>query len=114
MKCARHLSSYAFYAIVHEWVASSKFSELKGSSSYRIGPSELQVVMYFGDSASDVTGISGLNSVSEGKSTLFKTCRGPTPIHPSWYELPLGTFRSGNLSVHQAVMKNTIQALQSA
>ena len=30
---------------------------------------------------------------------VLKAYRGPLLIHPSWYELPLGTFRSGGLSV---------------
>ena len=31
---------------------------------------------------------------------MFKTYRGPIPIHPRRYELPLGTCRSGDLNVY--------------
>ena len=50
------------------------------------------------DVASNVTGISGVYSVGKDKSMMFKTYRGLLPIHPRWYELPLGTGRSGDLS----------------
>ena len=51
------------------------------------------------DDTSDVTGISGLNSVSEDESTMFKKYRGLLPIKPRWYESPSGTCRSDDLSV---------------
>ena len=51
------------------------------------------------DGASDMTGVSGLNNVGEDKSTMFRTYRGPLPVHTRWYELPFGTCHSGDLSV---------------
>ena len=72
---------------------------MSGSSSSEIGPSASQVISSIGDVASDMTDVSGLKSVGEDKSTMFKTYRGPLPIYLSWYELPFGTFRSGDLSV---------------
>ena len=52
-----------------------------------------------GDSASDVTGVSSLNSVGEDKAVMFETYIDPLLIYPCWYELLLGTFRSRDQSV---------------
>ena len=52
-----------------------------------------------GDGASDVTGVSGVNSIGEDKSVMFKAYLVPLYIHPCWHEFPLGTFRSGDLRV---------------
>ena len=69
---------------------------LSGSSSSETGPSVSQVMSSL---ASEVSGFSGESSVGENKSIMFKTYRGPLPMHPRWYELPLGTCRSCDLSV---------------
>ena len=52
-----------------------------------------------GDSASDVTGVSRLNSVGEDKSTLCKMYRSLLPIHPCWHELLSSTCRSVDLNL---------------
>ena len=52
-----------------------------------------------GDGASDVAGVSGVNSVGDDKSMMFIAYDDPLPIHLRKYELPLGTCRTGDLSV---------------
>ena len=49
--------------------------------------------------ASEMNGVSAVSSVGEDKSIMLKTYRGPLPFHLRWYELPLGTFRSSDLSM---------------
>ena len=76
-----------------------RYVDESGSTSCGIGLSSSQVAVPVGDNTSNVTGISSFNSVGEDKSIMFKTYRGPLPIHPRRYVLPLGTFRSGDLNV---------------
>ena len=78
---------------------SSKLRRLSGSSSSGIGLSASQVILSIRDGVSDMTGVSGLNSVGEGKSKMFKAYRAPLPAPLRWYEFPLGTCRSGHLSI---------------
>ena len=78
--------------------ASDNFRRMSGLSSSGIFPLAAHVVSSIGDVASGVTGVSGLNSVGEDRTTMFKTYRGPLPIHLRWYELHSGTCRSGDLS----------------
>ena len=96
MECDEHVMSPAHYVTICECATYKVVLRLSGSSSSEICLSVSQVISSI---ASEVTGGSGINSVSEDKLMVFKTCRGPLPIYPRWYELPLGTFRSGNLSV---------------
>ena len=98
MECAGHVMSHAPYIGICECATSSKLRRLSGSSLSEIGPLASQVMSSI-DVASDVTGISGVNSVGEDNSMMFKTYRGPLPIQLHWYELPLDTCRSGNLGV---------------
>ena len=88
--------SHTPYVGICECAASKKVRLLPGSSSSEIGPSLSQVISSI---ASEVTGVLGMNNVGEGKSMKLKTYRGPLPIHLRWYELPLGTYRSCDLSV---------------
>ena len=46
-----------------------------------------------------MTGVSGLNSVEEDKTMMFKTYSGPLSIHPYWSELPSGACCSADLIV---------------
>ena len=43
-------------------------------------------------------GMQGFNTVGEDTPTMFSEYKGPLPIHPRGYELPLGICRSGSLS----------------
>ena len=86
MKFVGYVASNVPYFDVCECTASGKLRRLSRSSSFDIDPS-------------DVTGVSGLKNVGNDKSTILKIYSGPLPIHPRWYELPLGTCRSGDLSV---------------
>ena len=72
--------SHAPYVGICECTASKRMHRLLGSSSSEIGPSVSQVMLSI---ASEVTGISGVNSIGEDKSMIFKTYRGPMPIHPA-------------------------------
>ena len=54
-----------------ECTESGKLRRLSGSSLSGIGPSASQVVLFIGDGASDVIGLSGLNNVGEDKTTMF-------------------------------------------
>ena len=69
---------------------------LSGLSSSEIGPSVSQVMPSI---VSEVTGVSDVDSVGEDKSMMFKAYRGPLPNLSRWYELPIGTCRSGDLSL---------------
>ena len=99
MECTGHAMSHAPYVSICECAAPKKVRRTSGSTAYDVGLSASQVVMSVGDSTSNVTGISSLNSVCEDKSLVFKTYRGPLPIHPRLYEFPLGSCRSGDLNV---------------
>ena len=96
MNCVDHVISHAHYVGIYEFAASKIGHRLSGSSSSKIGPSLSQGMLSI---ASEVIGFSGGISVGEDKSTMFKTHCGPLLIHPRWYELPLGTWRSCDLSV---------------
>ena len=96
MECAGHVMSHAPYVGICECVASKKVRRLSGSLSSEIRPSVSNVMSFI---VSDVTVVSGVNSVGEEKSMKFKTYRGPLLIHLSWYELPLGTCQSIDLTV---------------
>ena len=48
---------------------------------------------------SEMTGVSGVKSVGEDKSMMFKAYRGPLPNHPRWYELPSISCRNDDLGV---------------
>ena len=99
MDSAGRVISHAPYVGICKFAASGRLRRFSGSSSTGIGPSASQIVSSVGDDASDVTGVSGLNSIGEDKSMMLKTCNGPMPIHQRWYEFPSGTCRSGDLSV---------------
>ena len=79
MECFGHVMSLASYVGVCKCAASKKIRRLSGSLSFEIGPSVLQVMSYI---ASEVTGVSGVNSIGEEKSMMFKAYRAPLPIHP--------------------------------
>ena len=64
--------------------ASSKLQRLSGSSSSGIGPLASLVMTSIGDGASEVTGISGVNSVGEDKLMMSKVYRAPLPDQPRW------------------------------
>ena len=46
-----------------------------------------------------MAGISGFNGVGEDKSRMFRRYCSPQPIHPRWYEFPLGICCRGDLNV---------------
>ena len=77
---------------------SKKLHRLSGSSPSEIGLLASQLMSSI-DVTSYVTGGSGVNSVGEDKSMMFKAYRGPLPIHTRRYELPFGICTSGELSV---------------
>ena len=99
MECAVHVVSHAPNEGVCEFAVSSKLRQLLGSSLSGIGPSISQDVSLISDGASDLTGVSSLNSIDEDKMMMFKTYIGPLPIHPRAYEFSLGTCCSRDLSV---------------
>ena len=82
MKCAGHLTLHTLYVGVCKIVASGMLCRLFGSSSSDIGSSASQIVSSIGDGASDMTRVSGLNSVGNEKSTMIQKYRGSLPIHP--------------------------------
>ena len=88
MDCADHVTSHAPYMGICECAASGKLCRFSGSSSSDIRPSASQVVSSVGDGSSGLAGVSGLESVCEDRSMMFKTYSGPLPIHPRWHELP--------------------------
>ena len=67
-----------FMCIIFECAASKRVRRFSGSSSSEIGPSVSQVIL---SSASEATGVSGINSVGLNKSIMFKTYSFPFPIH---------------------------------
>ena len=73
MDCAHHITLHAPYLGICECAAPRKFRRFSGLSSSCIGLSASQVVLSFGDGAYDVAGVSGLNSLGEDKSMVFKT-----------------------------------------
>ena len=93
MESTGHVMPHAPYVGICECAATKKVRRLSGSSSSKIGTSMSQVMSSI---ASEVTGVSGINSIGEDKSMMFKTNRDPLPIHTRWYELRLGTCRSGD------------------
>ena len=86
---------HAPYVSICECAASKKVRLLSESSS-EIGLSVSQVVLSI---VSEVTGVSGVNGVGEDKSITFKAYLAPLQIHSCWYELPVCTCRSGDLSL---------------
>ena len=99
MDYAGHVMSHAPYGDVWECAASGKLRQLSGSSLSGIGPSASQDVSSISGGASDVTGISSLDSLSEEKTKMFKTYSGLLQIYPLWYELTSGTCLCGDLDV---------------
>ena len=89
---------YDPYVGICECGTSRQVCRLSRLTSCDIGLSVLQVVKSAGDSTSDVTSISSFNSDGNDKTMIVKTNRNPMLIHSRWYELPLGTCRSGDLS----------------
>ena len=100
MECADHLMSHAPLLGIRECAASRKLRRLSDSSLSKIGPWASQMMSSI-DLVSDVTSVSSVHSVDEDKSKMFETCLSPLPIHLRWYESPLGTCCSGDLSVAQ-------------
>ena len=43
-------------------------------------------------------GLQGLNSIGQDSDSMFSEYKALLPIRPCWYELPLGIYRSGDLS----------------
>ena len=66
------------YIGISECAASKKLRRLSDSSSSKIGPSVLQVMLSF---VSEVTVVSVANSADMGKSIIFKSYRGPLLMH---------------------------------
>ena len=71
MECAGHVASQPPHVSVYECVESGKLRRLSGSSSSGIGLSASQVVSSIGDVASDLTGVSGLNSIGEDSTMML-------------------------------------------
>ena len=65
MEYVRHVISYAINVGVCECVASSRLRRLLGSSSSGISSSTSNVMVSTGDSSSEVTCVSGVDSVGE-------------------------------------------------
>ena len=70
--CAGYGISHAHYVRVCEYSVSGKFRRLLDSSSSGIGQPAMQVFLFIVDGISGATGVSGLNSVGENKSKMFK------------------------------------------
>ena len=85
MECAGHFMSHAPYVGICECAACKKVFRLSGSSLSKIDPSVTQVMSSI---ASEVIGVSGVNSIGEDKSMMIKTYRGTLLNHPGWYKLP--------------------------
>ena len=91
--------SHKPYVHVCEWAVSGKLRRLSDSSLSGIGSSASEIMPSVGDGASNVNGVSSLDSVGEDKSAMLNTYSSPLPINPRWYELSLDTCRSGDLSL---------------
>ena len=94
LDCAGHIMSHAPYVGICECAASSKMHTASLDKSGSLTSLSLSI----SDSGGHGTKPSGLNCVGEDKSTMFLSYSGPLPIHPRWYELPLGICKSGDLS----------------
>ena len=81
MECAAHVMSHALYMSVCKYAASRKLHRSSSSSLSRIGISSSQIASSIGYGTSEVTDVSGLNSVGEDKSMMFNTYYGTLPIH---------------------------------
>ena len=82
--CAGNVMYHATYVGIRECAASNKLCRQGSLRSSGIDSSVSQAIPSIRD-APDVTSGSGVNSVGEGKSMMFKACCGPIPIHPRWY-----------------------------
>ena len=82
-----------------ECAAPGKSHQISGTSSSRIGLSLSQVASTIGDGMSKATETCDLNSLGEEKITILWLYSGSQQIIPLWGVLPLGFFRSGDLSV---------------
>ena len=110
MECAGHVMSHAPFVSICECTVCKMFRRLSGSLSSGIGLSALQLMSSV-DVVSDVTCVSGMKSVGEHTSIIFKVCLGPLQIYSRWYELPLDPCPSGDFSVAQVVENNTMCAI---
>ena len=84
---------------VCECAVSDELHQISLSYLSGIVPSESQVPSSISDDAYAVTAVSGLNSVGEDKTMMFKTYCGTLSILLRWYEYSLGTCHRGDLSV---------------
>ena len=88
--------SHTPYVGICEFAASRKLHAAATSLSSGSG-SPKSLVSSSNDLENGVQ-LSGFDCVGEDKSTMFLSYAGPLPIHPRWYDLPLGICRRGDLS----------------
>ena len=88
MDCAGHVISHAPYVGICKYEASNKAHVYL---AHRLLRSVILCHKSPYSIVSEVTCISGINSVGEDQSIMLKPYRVPLPTHLRWYGMPSGT-----------------------